>query len=81
MLECLKDINSAVIKEDLPELTTSAIFIEKLVSPLKGKEGTPCILQFSNIQRDTNSEVKSMKVTITHIPFHLTEYALGARVS
>lgn len=73
MMKCLEKINLVLINEDLPELYSSAEFIEQLISQAQGKEGLPCILQFSDIKRGSNEEIKEMKVQIMHIPFHIIE--------
>jgi hypothetical protein len=43
------------------------------MSPIQGKEGFPCILQFLVIKHHENGEVRDMEVQIQHIPFHLIE--------
>lgn len=73
MMNCLIKINLVLIEEDLPELFKSAEFINQLVSPIQGKEGFPCILQFLVTKRHENGEVRDMEVQITHIPFHIIE--------
>jgi hypothetical protein len=73
MMKCLEKINLALIEDDLPELFKSTEFISQLVSPLEGKVGSPCILQFLEIKRDENGKVRDIKVEITHIPFHIIE--------
>jgi len=73
MMKCLEKINLVLISEALPELSSSAEFIEQLVSAAQGREGLPCILQFLDIKRNSNEEIKEMKVQIIHIPFHVIE--------
>ena len=51
----------------------SVEFIEQLIKPTQGKEGVPCILQFSDIERGENEKIKGLKVEIAHIPFHMVE--------
>ena len=76
MMKCIGKINLALIEKDFHNLRKSAEYIEKLISPAKGKEGTPCILQFLDVKRGIDSKVESMKIKIITIPFHIIAIVL-----
>jgi hypothetical protein len=64
----LDRVNLVLINDNISELTKSAKYIEELIIPARGQEGTPIIFTVA-------SEGKNTKLQISHIPFHLIEYS------
>lgn len=72
-MKCIQRIDLVLIEEDLPELFKSGEFVEQLISSVRGKEGSPCILRFLEINRGADAEIEKMKIEITNIPLHIVE--------